>query len=205
MNWGEIKTLQWAIVLSCILSVRIWAKFIYRSVYICHHHHDTLLISRELHTCNSKCFFLTLHLAVSIEDSASLSTNLTLTSGEAFVSNCKMGGGRWGRGQETHDTTMITLTQMQTVKQSSTFYFLGCNYCCTHSETVQKNYTHRNATTLQRNMEGRNEWGGKKEKVSTGFNSNSHFYKSIKRMASRRPNALQREKREREEKVKNTL
>lgn len=65
----------------------------------------TLLIGRELHTCNSTCFFLTLHLAVSTEASAWLSTNdpvlfSTLTSGDAFVSNHKMGGGGGGGGED---------------------------------------------------------------------------------------------------------
>lgn len=109
--------LQWVILVSCILSVGNRAKFIYRSVslYMPSSSWHILLIGRELHTCNSKCFFLTLHLAVSTEASAWLSTNdlvlfSTLTSGDAFVSNRKMGWGREMR-ERTGNTTLIRWTQ----------------------------------------------------------------------------------------------
>lgn len=94
-NRGEIKRLQCAFVWSCILPAGIWAKFIYRSVnlYMPSSSWHILLIGRELQTCNSTRLFLSLHLAASFEASASLSTNLTLTSAEAFV--FKLSDGRW--------------------------------------------------------------------------------------------------------------
>lgn len=84
------------------------------------------------------------------------------------------------------------------------FYSLGYKNCSTN----------RNTNTLQRDMEGRNEGGGKKERVSTGFSRNGHFYKNMGKQEGRGlmlADALQREKREREkrggaeEKVKNIM
>lgn len=99
--------LQWVILVSCILSVGNRTKFIYRSVslYMPSSSWHILLIGRELHTCNSKCFFLTLHLAVSTEASAWLSTNdlvlfSTLTSGDAFVFESQDGVGEGDEGED---------------------------------------------------------------------------------------------------------
>lgn len=54
-------------------------------------------------------------------------------------------------------------------------------------------------------MEERNEGGGKKERVSTGFISNGHFYKNMGKQEGRGlmvADALQREKKGKEQKRK---
>lgn len=64
-----------------------------------------LCIGRELHTCNSKCFCLTLHLAVSIEASQPISVWYCQLwpLRQAFFWIVSWRGGRWGRGQESEN------------------------------------------------------------------------------------------------------
>ena len=127
-----------------------------------------------------------------------------------FESQERGEGGRWR--ERTGNTTLIRRTEdeLKSLKVWSRLHVVRGLVCTDIQKqslffapwdantAAPKNYTDVNANTLQRNMEGRNEGGGNKEKVSTGFSINSHFCKSMGRKGSRREevaDALQREKR----------
>lgn len=169
----------------------------------------TLLIGRELHTCNSTCFFLTLHLAVSTEASAWLSTNdlvlfSTLTSGDAFVSNHKTGVGVEDR---KHSADQMDSSRTWKIGWGSQRLHIIENNKFINNNNNKKTifftpWDSNIAAQIEIPPHCRETWRGgmsweeRKENVSTGFSCNSHFYKSMGGWGGSRREALLRERKQ---------
>ncbi len=107
-NWGEIKRLQWATLVSCILSTgTALNSYIEAWIYICHHHHDTYFSSAGSYTpVTPNVSFSHCTLQFPLRPQHGSQPMLSCYSqvwplGTLLFRIARWGRGKWGRGQET--------------------------------------------------------------------------------------------------------